>query len=40
MLDKGDLFLDDYKKGVNVNIISPNRILVDNKIYQQIVYGQ
>lgn len=27
-------------KGVNVNIISPNRILVDNKTYHQIVFGQ
>lgn len=27
------------KNGVNVSVISPNRILVDNKTYKQIVYG-
>lgn len=28
------------KNGVNVSVISPNRILVDNKTYKQIVYGE
>lgn len=28
-----------YKNGVNVSVISPNRILVDNKTYKQLVYG-
>ena len=27
------------KNGVNVSVISPNRILVDNKTYKQLVYG-
>ena len=27
------------KKGVNVSVISPNRVLVDNKTYNQIVHG-
>ena len=27
------------KNGVNVSVISPNRILVDNKTYRQLVYG-
>lgn len=27
------------KNGVNVSVISPNRILVDNKTYKQFVYG-
>ena len=26
------------KNGVNVSVISPNRILVDNKTYKQLVY--
>lgn len=28
------------KNGVNVSVISPNRILVNNKTYKQIVYGE
>lgn len=28
------------KNGVNVSVISPNRVLVDNKTYRQIVYGE
>lgn len=28
------------KNGVNVSVISPNTILVDNKTYKQIVYGE
>ena len=28
------------KKGVNVLVISPNRVLVNNKTYKQIVYGE
>ncbi len=28
------------KKGVNVSVISPNRVLVNNKTYKQIVYGE
>ena len=28
------------KNGVNVSVISPNRVLVDNKTYNQIVYGE
>lgn len=27
------------KNGVNVSVISPNRVLVDNKTYKQLVYG-
>ena len=27
------------KNGVNVSVISPNRILVDNKTYKQLLYG-
>ncbi len=26
------------KNGVNISVLSPNRILVDNKTYRQIVY--
>lgn len=28
------------KKGVNVSVISPNRVLVNNRTYEQIVYGE
>lgn len=28
------------KNGVNVSVISPNRVLVDNKTYRHIVYGE
>lgn len=28
------------KNGVNVSVISPNRVLVNNKTYKQIVYGE
>jgi hypothetical protein len=28
------------KNEVNVSVISPNRILVNNKTYKQIVYGE
>lgn len=28
------------KNGVNISVISPNRILVNNKTYKQIVYGE
>lgn len=36
----GEITKKRASKGVNVNIISPNRILVDNKTYQQIIYEQ